>query len=112
MRRPAAVALAAIALCPASAQAEKWQPDIAGAAKWADGRLGSVTFAVRTDERLLGRGLDRQVPSASVFKAMLLVTYLRQASVRDRALSDGDRALLAPMIQRSDNVTATRIRDI
>jgi len=109
MRRLAGVALIA-ALWPATAQAEQWQPDIAAAAKYANGRHGSITFAVRTDERLLGRGLDTQVPSASVFKAMLLVTYLRQAG--DRALTDGDRALLAPMIQRSDNVAATRVRDI
>ena len=110
MRRLAAVALALALLAPASAQAERWEPDIAGAAKYADGRVGSITFAVRTDDRLLGRGLDTQVPSASVFKAMLLVTYLRQAG--DRELTDGDRALLAPMIQRSDNVAATRVRDI
>jgi hypothetical protein len=109
MRRQAGVALIAL-LWPAAAQAEQWQPDIAGATKYANGRVGSITFAVRTDERLLGRGLDTQVPSASVFKAMLLVTYLRQAG--DRALTDGDRALLAPMIQRSDNVAATRVRDI
>ena len=111
MRRLAAVALIAV-LWPATAQAAQWHPDIAGAAKWADGRRGSVTFAVRTGERLLGRGLDTQVPSASVFKAMLLTTYLRQASVRDRELTGGDKALLAPMIQRSDNVAATRMRDI
>ena len=109
MRRLAGVALIA-ALWPATAHAEQWQPDIDGAAKYANTRNGSITFAVRTDERLLGRGLDTQVPSASVFKAMLLVTYLRQAG--DRALTDSDKALLAPMIQRSDNVTATRIRDI
>jgi beta-lactamase class A len=109
MRRLAGVALFA-ALWPATAQAVQWQPDIAGAAKYANGRHGSITFAVRTDERLLGRGLDTQVPSASVFKAMLLVTYLRETG--DRALTDGDRRLLAPMIQRSDNVAATRVRDI
>jgi len=111
MRRLAAVALLA-ALWPATAQAQKWRPDIDGAATWADGRRGSITFAVRTDDRLLGRGLDTQVPSASVFKAMLLTTYLRQASVRDRDLTAADKALLAPMIQRSDNVAATRVRDI
>jgi len=109
MRRLAAVALVA-ALWPAAAHAEKWQPDIAGAARYADGRRGEITFAVRTDERLLGRGLDTQVPSASVFKAMLLTTYLRQAD--DRPLTASDKALLEPMIRRSDNVTATRIRDI
>jgi beta-lactamase class A len=111
MRRLAAVALLA-ALAPAPAQAAQWHPDIAGAAKYANARRGSVTFAVRTEDRLLGRGLDTQVPSASVFKAMLLTTYLRQASVRNRDLTGSDKALLAPMIQRSDNVAATRVRDI
>src|ERR1044072_5369246 len=112
MRRLAAVALALALLAPASAEAARWEPDIAGAAKYADGRVGSITFAGRTEDRLLGRGLDTQMPSASVFKAMLLTTYLRQAGVRSRDLTDADTALLAPMIQRSDNVTATRIRDI
>ena len=110
MRRLAALSLLAALLFPSVAGA--WTPHIAAAEKWTAGRQGSVTFGVRTDEHLWGRGLDRQVPSASVFKAMLLVTYLRQRSVRHRALNDGDRGLLAPMIRRSDNVAATRVRDI
>jgi beta-lactamase family protein len=109
MRRLAAVALLAF-LWPA--QAHAWTPHIAAAAKWANARQGSITFAVRTDEHLWGRGIDRQVPSASVFKAMLLTTYLRRSSVRHRDLTDADRALLGPMIRRSDNVSATRVRDI
>jgi hypothetical protein len=40
---------------------------------------------------------------------MLMVTYLREA--RDRPLTGADRALLAPMVRRSDNIAATRIRD-
>jgi hypothetical protein len=110
MRRSAAVALLVAAVWPASAQA--WTPHIARAAKWAGARQGSVTFAVRTEGRLWGRGVDRQVPSASVFKAMLLVTYLRRPDVRDRELAGGDRALLRPMIRRSDNAAATRVRNI
>jgi hypothetical protein len=110
MRRLAALIVLGACLWPASAQA--WTPHIAAAAKWAKTRQGSITFAVRTDERLWGRGVDRQVPSASVFKAMLLTTYLRQHSVRQRALTGADKALLAPMIRRSDNVAATRVRDI
>ncbi len=108
MRRLAALSLVVALLYPAAANA--WTPHIAAAEKWASTRHGSITFGVRTD--LWGRGLDRQVPSASVFKAMLLVTYLRHWSVRHRALRDADRALLAPMIRRSDNVAATRVRDI
>jgi beta-lactamase class A len=107
----AAVLLAAL-VSPAGASAQRWYPDVQRAAAWADQRQGSVTFAVRTGEWLRGRGLDRQVPSASVIKAMFMVTYLRQASVRDRPLDAADRALLAPMIRRSDNVAATRVRDI
>jgi beta-lactamase class A len=110
MRRLAALALLAALAWPASAHA--WAPHIARAAAWAKARQGSITFAVRTEDHLWGRGLDRQVPSASVFKAMLLVTYVRQSSVRHRALTDGDRALLRPMIRRSDNIAATRVRDI
>src|SRR3954452_13265345 len=110
MRRLAAAALLVALAWPAAAQA--WTPHIARAAKWAGTRQGSITFAVRTEDRLWGRGLDRQVPSASVFKAMLLTTYLRQHSVRHRALTDGDCGLLAPMIRRSDNVAATRVRDL
>jgi hypothetical protein len=110
MRRLAALILLGGMLWPPHAQA--WTPHIAAAAEWAKTRQGSITFAVRTDEQLWGRGLDRQVPSASVFKAMLLTTYLRQRSVRHRDLTDADEALLAPMIRRSDNVAATRVRDI
>jgi hypothetical protein len=111
MRRLAAVVLLAALVSPAGASAERWQPDVSGAAAWAAQRQGSVTFAVRTHERLRGRGLDRQVPCASVIKAMFMVTYLRQPDVRDRDLEAADRALLAPMIRRSDNVAATRVRD-
>jgi beta-lactamase class A len=112
MRRLAVAILLAALASPASAGAQRWRPDVAAAAAWADQRAGSVTLAVRTHDRLRGRGLDRQVPSASVLKTMLMVAYLRQSGVRDRALDSGDRALLRPMIRRSDNVTATWVRDI
>jgi hypothetical protein len=112
MRRLAVAVVLAALTWPAGAGAQRWEPDVAGAAAWAAERQGSVTFAVRTPDRLFGRGLDRQVPSASVIKAMFMVAYLRQASVRERPLHGGDRALLRPMIRRSDNVAATRIRDI
>jgi hypothetical protein len=106
-RLAVAIVLAALAW-PATAQG--WEPDVAGAAAWAAKRQGTVTFAVRSGDRLWGRGLDRQFPTASVLKAMLMTAYLRRAA--DRPLDRGDRALLRPMIRRSDNVTATRIRDI
>src|ERR687896_1164642 len=112
MRRLAVAILLAALASPASAGAQRWEPDVSGAAAWAAQRQGTVTFAVRTHDRLYGRGLDRQAPTASVLKAMLMTAYLRPPSVRDRPLGDGDGALRRRMIRRSDNVTATRIRDI
>jgi beta-lactamase class A len=67
---------------------------------------------VRTEGHLYGVDTRRTVPSASVLKAMLLVAYLRRPDVRDRPLRKVDRDLLAPMVRWSDNVAATRVRDI
>jgi beta-lactamase class A len=70
-----------------------------------------VAFAVRTEGHLWGLRADRAFPSASVVKAMLLVAYLREPGVRQRPLRVGERALLGPMIRRSDNVAATIVRN-
>lgn len=113
MLAPAAVALAAVALTAASAPgAAAWQPDVDAARAYADRRAGEVSVAVRTERRLYGTDVRRSVPAASVLKAMLLVAYLREPDVRARPLTKGDRDLLAPMIRWSDNVAATRVRDI
>jgi hypothetical protein len=40
---------------------------------------------------------------------MLLVAELQRGDVRDRALTPGEKALLDPMIRRSDNDAATRV---
>jgi Beta-lactamase enzyme family len=85
---------------------------VTAARGYAEGRVGSVAFAVRTERHLYGVEPRRTVPSASVLKAMLLVAYLRQPSVRDRSLRKADRDLLAPMVRWSDNVAASRVRDI
>jgi Beta-lactamase enzyme family len=95
-----------------AAPAPRWRPAIAAAARYARSRAGEVSFAVRTSRRLDGRGLDRQFSSASVIKAMLMITYLRQSHVRRRPLTATERALLDPMIRSSDNDTATAVRDI
>lgn len=55
---------------------------------------------------------NRTAPSASVVKAMLMVAYLNHRDVRDRPLTKADRELLDPMIRWSDNVAATRVRDM
>jgi Beta-lactamase enzyme family len=95
-----------------AAPAPRWRPDIAAAARYARSRAGEVSFAVRTSRRLDGRGLDRQFSSASVIKAMLMLTYLRQSQVRRRPLTATERALLEPMVRSSDNDTATAVRNI
>jgi beta-lactamase class A len=66
-----------------------------------------VAFAVRSETGFAGVRADRVFPSASVLKAMLLVAYARHA--RDRAFSARERALLSPMIRRSDNAAASTI---
>jgi hypothetical protein len=86
-----------------------WSPDVASARAYAHMRPGVIAFAVRTDDRLWGWRVDERFPSASVLKAMLLVAYLRH--VRDRPLRRSERALLTPMIRRSDNSAATTIRN-
>ena len=109
MRRVAVAILVAALVAPASAGAQ-WEPDVASAAAWAAKRQGTVTFAVRTRDRLWGQGFDQQLAMASVLKAMLMTAYLRRAD--DRPLTARDRALMRPMIRRSDNATATQIRNL
>jgi hypothetical protein len=112
VRRLAAALVLAALVWPGAAAGERRRPDIRGAAEWAQGRAGVISFALRTDDRLAGRAMDRRFPSASVVKAMMLVTYLRRPGVRSRALERADRRLLAPMVRWSDNVAATRVRDL
>lgn len=101
-----------------SAQAEEdaaypWRRRIRSAASYARARSGRVSFAVMDEEGQLRGYRERDAyHSASTVKAMLMVTYLNRGSVRRRALNPGDRALLHPMITRSDNAAASRIRDI
>ncbi|HKO74437.1 MAG TPA: serine hydrolase [Gaiellaceae bacterium] len=83
---------------------------MAAAERYAEARAGTITFAV-VDEagRLHGYHAREVSPSASVLKAMLLVAYLRRDDVRNRALEQWERDLLAPMIRRSDNAPASRM---
>ena len=73
-------------------------------------RAGSTAFAVvDTRGRLSGLRSDTQFGSASVVKAMLLVARLDALARSQTPLSTGERALLAPMVRRSDNSAATAI---
>ena len=91
--------------------APPWRPDIAAARRYAATRLGEVAFAVLDQRgRYYGYRAASTAPAASVFKVMLLASFLRMRA--DRGLPRRDRALLAPMIRRSDSVAATEVRDL
>lgn len=109
----AAAILAASPATRAGIPETGWKPDVKAAAHYGAARHGVIRFAVIDEDRQLrGHGVSGTFPAASVFKVMLMVTYLRQPSVRHRALRAPDRDLLAPMIRWSDNAAATRIRDL
>lgn len=80
------------------------------AIRYAEGREGSISFAVKDKRgRFYGYRQRRTVPSASVFKAMMLAAYLRHPRVRDRRLRGWEKDLLRAMIRRSDNDATTRL---
>jgi beta-lactamase family protein len=102
-----------VTAAPAAAMAPPhWSPDVAAARHYLTTRAGNVSFAVRTERRQWGYRRLRVVPAASVLKAMLMVAYLNRRKVRDRPLRERDLDLLRPMIRRSDNTTATYIRNL
>jgi beta-lactamase family protein len=87
-----------------------WEPDLRAARRYARQQPGDVSFAiVGLGSRLRGFHRSRTAPAASMIKAMLLATYLRQPSVRLRGLRAGERALLGPMIRVSDNAAAAQV---
>jgi hypothetical protein len=92
--------------------AAAWKPHIRDAASYAATRAGGISFGVQTERRLRGVDVERTVPSGSVLKPMLLVAYLRRPEVRHRRLTRAERALLGPMIRRSDNAAASRVCNI
>ena len=108
----AAAVLLAAAPHAAAVPPAGWSPDAGAARAYALGRAGEVSFHVRTERGRWSLDADRTMPSASVIKAMLMVAYLNRPAVRDRELTAADHRLLDPMIRRSDNVAATRVRDI
>ncbi|MET0819015.1 MAG: serine hydrolase [Solirubrobacteraceae bacterium] len=111
MRRIAATALLLLAAAaPAAADAPpQWHPHVDAARVWAAHRKGDVSFAVRTERRGWSWRGATTYRSASIVKAMLLVAYLRGPDVRRRALRADERALLDPMVRRSDNRAASAV---
>jgi hypothetical protein len=88
-----------------------WSKRVASATAYARAREGRVAYAAIDEEgRVRGWHVDEQHRSASVVKAMFLVAYLGR--IPDQPLTRADRSLLGPMIVRSDNDAATRVRSI
>jgi hypothetical protein len=92
---------------------EVWEPGIAAARRYAKRRPGDVSFAIiGLRGRLRGFRKSRTAPAASTIKAMLLAAYLRQRSVRGRALRPDEKNLLRPMIRSSDNAAGIQVAAI
>lgn len=93
------------------ADGTSWAPDVSAARSWAQGRTGEVAF--RLEELGTGRRWGHRawirMKGASTLKTLLLATYLRRGSVRDRPLSAADRKLLEPMIRNSANMPANHL---
>jgi hypothetical protein len=96
-----------VGVSPAAA----WSPHVEAARAWAATRPGTTSFAVQAGGRTFGDHVARRVPAASLMKTLFLVAHLRRGDVREQPLSRADRALLDPMVRRSDDVAATTIRN-
>ncbi|MGI8660588.1 MAG: serine hydrolase [Thermoleophilaceae bacterium] len=97
---------------PLASDSERaWHPALRAARAYASRRTGFTSFALRTPRRLYGYRDTETTRSASVVKAMLMVAYLNHRNVRGRRLRGAQRGLIGPMIRRSDNGAATRVRN-
>ena len=94
----------------APARAFPWEQRVREAKRYARKRAGSVSFAVISETGWLrGYRRGRQYSSASLVKAMIMVAYLRKKPVRRRRLHGSEKALISPMITRSDNGAASTV---
>jgi beta-lactamase class A len=87
-----------------------WRPGVEKARSYAERRAGDVRFAIRSIEgRTWRHNAGRSAPARSVVKVMFMAAYLRLGSVRSRDLTGEEKALLGPMIRRSDDDAANAI---
>lgn len=113
MRLVVAAAVLAAALgagAEPAASATCWDARVARADAYARARDGRVAFAVIDQGgRLRHRDGSAAFRTASLLKPLLLASYLRRSDVRRRPLARTERALLDPMIRRSDNDAASAV---
>jgi hypothetical protein len=81
------------------------------AAAFLAGRPGLVTVGVVVPARrvIYVANPDTAVQTASVIKVAIMMDVLARAAAEGRAVSDGELALLTPMITNSDNDSATAL---
>jgi Beta-lactamase enzyme family len=89
-----------------------YRPDMRAAIAYARTRGGDIAFAVRSDHAFYAYRPDHIEWSASMVKSMMMVAYLDEPGVADRALDGRDGSLLWPMITESDNDAADEVYDI
>jgi hypothetical protein len=106
----AAALVAGQAMAKAPRSHLHWAKRVEAAKRFADTRAGRISFAV-VDETgdMHASHPDRVHNSASVVKALFMVTLLREKGVRRDDLTASEKALLEPMITRSDNDAATAV---
>ncbi|MBJ7330087.1 MAG: serine hydrolase [Solirubrobacteraceae bacterium] len=112
MRRSLVVPVLVAASLSAAPASAAWTPDVRAARAYAESRPGVVSFSVRDGKRAWGSQPRRVVRTASLVKTMLLLAYLRREQIRFHPLGADQRAVLGPMIRKSDNIAATRIRNV
>ena len=95
-----------------AAAAGAWRAHVGEARRVRRSRAGDVSFGVRTRTGFEESGSSGPCPRPASCKAKLLVAYLRQPNVRHRRLRGTERALLGPMIRRSDNAAASQVCNI
>ena len=84
-------------------------PNVEAAREYAAERPGTVAFAVRTEDALLGRATKTaSFPSATRAEGDAARRLRRRTRATGRCARD-ERALLAPMVRRSDNAAANAI---
>jgi hypothetical protein len=110
---PAAQAAGAPVAPQVKQRQKQWRRSFQSAERYARARLGRVSFALVDDGGTLRRSHGaRRYRSASVVKAMLLVSYLNRRGIRNHRLDFFSRAVLRPMITRSANDAATRVHSV
>ena len=109
IRRALILTIASGAFC-GTAAAGPWHDAVLRARAYADHRAGRIVFALYDESNHLhGSRVHDWWYSASLLKPIIMGTLLTRPSVRDRALTSGERALLNPMIRRSADDPASRL---